>query len=618
MDLIFHKYCINLDEENIDKNLEKYRYSIVNGKYGLHTYFQYGGSNEKYLNDPSVYLLDNKNNCVGNYLKGKLLEKFIDKIDENLLRIVNFKFYHILSTSNDHNIILKVCQIHPNIILYFLVKNNNIDMIKFLSKNINLNFIDKSYSTLLNLSIKYDRYEIIKNIIQFFEVDKPYHFYDKRSLNMAFEYGNVDIIKMVIIKAINDNIDFNLFDNKKNTFLHNFLLMKKKKILELINEMVLLIKNTNLNFDNYHGITCAQIIFDMKLFMIDNVYEVLLNKDIDFGKKNYLDENIFIISENFTTNERKKYENLLKNFKMKIKDISFNFDIEFHNVEYGLFRSNTFDYMIYLDYLIKKYDLKVLINDKIYNYDFHFYRLTDGDEIFRNDMKIYKTYFPKFFDHTIRWMNKNKYYLAKNYHQLDIIKDSVYLFKITHIGNEIKHANVLLYDNKYKCAYRFEPYGISNMGNDGNVMDNILMELLEKQFGKIQYFDPDKFLYGLNFQLIDGEDNDYMTVKGDPKGYCLAWSLWFVQFYMQNRNYSEKFIEKLRAFMNRNVLVEKFKKMNYKSINYYLDFIRSYGNYLNKVKNDKYEYIGIEDNKYLNSMTDEMISKVIKYIDEEY
>jgi hypothetical protein len=619
MDFIFHKHCINLDEENIDKLLNEYRYSLIDGKYGLHKYFQYGGKNEKYLDDPSSYLLDSKNNCIGIYLKNNLLKKFIDGMDNDLLKIVNFKFYLYVSRLKDKDIILKIAKIFPNPIFYFLIKNKRKNIIKFLIKNddVKINFNDPSYSTILNLSIKYNRIDIFKELIHYFRVDEPYNLLDKRSLNYAIDYGNIDIIKITISKAKNDNINLNLIDNRGNTFLHNFLFLEREIILNLLDELVYLL-DTNLNQSNYHGLTCAHILFDMKYFMIDKVFSKLKNKKIDFGKKNYLNENIFSLSEKFNNKEKNKFMLLRKNFKMTINTIPFTFNMNNITFEYGLFRSNLFDYMIYLDYLIKKYNVYVLTNKKIYDYDFNYFRFYDEDTILRNDFKVYKNHFPKFFDHTIRWLNKDKFYIADNYFKLENIHDQIYLIKITHIGNNLKHANVLIYDNKYKTAYRFEPYGISDLGNDGKELDNKLKEMLENNFGKIKYFDPDSFLYGLNFQLINGEDQEYMSAFGDPKGYCLAWSLFFVEFYIQNKDESKIFIHKMKSFMNRDILVSKFKKMNYKSINYYLDFIRSYGNHLNKVKIDKYHYLGINDNKYLNSMTDDMIDKIKTYFNEEY
>jgi hypothetical protein len=158
----------------------------------------------------------------------------------------------------------------------------------------------------------------------------------------------------------------------------------------------------------------------------------------------------------------------------------------------------------------------------------------------------------------------------------------------------------LIYDRKNKEAWRFESYGITDMQgttdiNDVANMDKILKNMLENIYGKIIYYDPDKYLHGLNFQLVDGED--YVQNIGDPIGYCLAWSIGFMDIVLTHPEYNVEYI--MKNFFSKkqisDIITEEegFDKKVHTN-NYYLDFIRRYGHKLDREKNKILKSIGVK------------------------
>lgn len=137
---------------------------------------------------------------------------------------------------------------------------------------------------------------------------------------------------------------------------------------------------------------------------------------------------------------------------------------------------------------------------------------------------------------------------------------------------------------------------------DGIEMDNMLKNILENVYGKITYYDPDRFLQGVNFQLVDGENLPNNKNLGDPGGYCLAWSLWFIDVVVSYPNEDVNWL--MRNYFSREnisqIISQEEEDTQIKSSNYYLDFIRRYAHMLNREKNKVLMQLGVKQYNIYN------------------
>ncbi len=138
------------------------------------------------------------------------------------------------------------------------------------------------------------------------------------------------------------------------------------------------------------------------------------------------------------------------------------------------------------------------------------------------------------------------------------------------LENDLKHANILLYDFKNLTLERFEPYG-----NDGiiNPMDEILEEELTWNTG-FKYLKPNDFMPKPGYQLLSNE-NDLLKLKsGDFGGFCLGWCIWYVEHRLKNSNIDPKTLNKKT--------MEKMLRLD----DSFTEYIR---NYSNKLFNEKFK-----------------------------
>lgn len=171
------------------------------------------------------------------------------------------------------------------------------------------------------------------------------------------------------------------------------------------------------------------------------------------------------------------------------------------------------------------------------------------------------------------------------------------------ITDKIMHANVLIYDFKNMTIERFEPYG--NVESFFNNMDDILEEELTWSTG-LQYIRPKDYEPMVGFQSISDENNLANLKAGDYGGFCLAWSLWYVEHRMKNPN------------VNIKVLVEKLLN---KLTNNELKFSEYIRNYANKINEKRIKYMKLAgfnekeiSNLHMNVMDDNKLTDfLIKY-----
>jgi hypothetical protein len=236
---------------------------------------------------------------------------------------------------------------------------------------------------------------------------------------------------------------------------------------------------------------------------------------------------------------------------------------------------------------------------------------------FADDMIIQHPIFPWI----INYNTSNTYYIHPYLNNLinSHVKDNrtyshrfacVFLSIIT---DTYLHANMLIYDFKNKTIERFEPYG-KNEPNDKNepngkidsTIDDILEEELTWNTG-LKYIRPSEFLPYASFQMISDENNNDYQKAGDFGGFCLAWSIW----YLENRL--------INPDIEQSVLVKKLlNKLNSLDIKF-IEYIRNYANKINEARVKYLKKIGIHTNNTsdLNLKHDDDML-LIKYLINKY
>ena len=178
----------------------------------------------------------------------------------------------------------------------------------------------------------------------------------------------------------------------------------------------------------------------------------------------------------------------------------------------------------------------------------------------------------------IYWINAGNYMIPYNYIQSikKTIDDGkkIIITRINIIGN-ILHANILLIDVLNKRILRFEPQGgISK--DDIDVLDNKLIELFKTDniLNSYKYYKPYDYEPINGLQSLSQETNILNTRKGDINGFCVAWCLWFVEFYIQNNS--------LLSSDNIKMIIPKVIKKLVNNGYLISEYIRNYANYIHK------------------------------------
>ena len=448
-------------------------------------------------------------------------------------------------------------------------------------------------------------------------------------------------------------------DVGRNTYLHKILASKhlSKIPIQIIR---FFIKHTNLNQENYAGTTPAHMLFDKALWI--QFKDDLIGRDIDLLKVDNIGNNCnsYVLEKNkdeflHFTQQIKIPTSLKDDTKKMFNDDTFksmiyiydqsstqyinknttdlNVQLSTHRVHktHGLFNATLINYMLYLRYLETKYKYMFVPvrsfskkNKKrdLFFYDLMAYSTSNKQKLLHNNVKFFIKRMYSYVPHSICWIDENQYYIdrdliniLKQHNQnVDVSRQRYIMLKFTIVVTEsLLHANVLIYDRLNKEAWRFEPYGITNITNTVS-LDGVLHKLIEEVYGKIKYHDPNDYLSGLNFQMVDGEDYEINKNAGDPAGYCLAWCMWFIDVVLAYpdknvRDIMKNFFD--RDSINRILSDEEGNNTQIKTDNHYLDFIRRYAHKLDNEKNNILIGLGIYKYHLYNSMMSKnMIKKI--------
>lgn len=508
---------------------------------------------------------------------------------------------------------------------------------------------------------KFGNYAVYKMI---HASEKEFNF---RPIFIAITNNEITIIKIMIQymvpyldehhKTHQIRIQFtNELDSGHNTYLHRIL--TSKYLADISMQIIrFFIEHTDLNQENYAGETAAHILFGKSKWVLFK--DLLIGREIDLLKVDDMGNNCYSYIAEKDKDEFLEFSQHIK-VPIRIKDSHdvqkmFSTDTiksmikltehstpeghENANIDkirsknYGLFNANMIHYMLYLRYLENKHKTMFVpvrnFSEKNKERDMFFFDLTAYDisakqKLLNKHVKIYMNNLYSYLPHNIYWIDKDQNYIdrdlikiLKTHNQnIDVSNQRYVMLKITIVVSEtLLHANALIYDRLNREAWRFEPYGITNITNTSS-LDAELHRVLEEVYGNIAYHDPDDYLHGLNFQMVDGEEYVINQNLGDPGGYCLAWSMWFIDVVLAHPDKNVRDI--MRNFFDRYSIgqilsEEEGDDAKIKSDNYYLDFIRRYAHKLDNEKNTILLGLGVKKYYLYNSvMRDNVMNKIVQ------
>ncbi len=621
----------------------------------------------------NLFLLGFNNKNRKNSLK-ILLDNSEFKIVEELIRYDN----EILDikTVNEVNLFQLLFSIEYFYDLIIdILKNGKIELVIKIVVERDINETN-SIDIILSL-ININQEKIIVNI----KDNKTDYYKLKNMLKIIYEFGREDLTLLItklcsviksseilldILKYIRpDNLDI-YPDKNMLTCIDYLLLTEKYDILEYLvpkinfiyfvntesSHMFSFIKNyNNKNEENYK----------YKQKFIKLIFDILEKSDIK-KIKNIKNENIFFtIFENYEIEPKiikkyldtldiyeentdgisiydilkKKYNNQIS-IPNKINKITKNIDFKkiLEKTDIGIFNSDVLHNIIYTIILLSKYKqitIPSFIQNKEY-FDEHkkLLEMSNNQSYINSYLKLYFYNFTNIVPFIIIWKNKDNYYLdenllkylmnliEKNNHKYIYVRLSINL--VDNKTNNLRHANIILLDNKRKIVERFEPYGEINL-DSSNQINKMIIEKISNPLGyNFNFVQPFP-----GFQARSDEFNKYNKIYGDPSGFCLAWCLLYVEIKLQS---DELGIKTSPIELINNYVIKKFKK-DYKEVendnqnNLYMLFIRYYAKKLDTRKNELLKKLNINSSilynvdlseKNYKTIINKLNNELLKYI----
>lgn len=463
-------------------------------------------------NDLIFYLPETKNFFVFYVIKSILLNNIIS-IKQKKELLDKYSDADINSKDNENiGLLLTVISIEDIILTEYLI-----------SRNIDLDYI-------------------LKPITNF--ITPLYYLYTKLSFGSD---KNLEKILELIWNKIYSKLDFNYINKMGESYIIMTLLNSRNTspIYKKITEFIL--KNSPDSCWNIVTVEKENALF----YLIDKPYDsyskYVKNRSLDTKLTNRKNENIFdIIDKNSSINNYLKWKKLLLNLKL-YKEPKLDITLEDNKYQhYTKFTATMIDIIIYFIHLDKKY--KNLFVPKILDVNKN-----------RKDFPFVITY-----DEALNMLDIHpKLNTIINNIRREKSHDFAVLFLSLSLADDLKHANILLYDINNLTLERFEPYG-----DDGvdNIMDDLLEEELTWNTG-FKYLRPKDFLPKPSYQSLSYEGNESLKA-GDFGGFCLGWCIWYIEHRLKNPKVEPK-------LLNQKTL-EKMLKLD----NTFTEFIRNYSNKL--------------------------------------
>lgn len=614
-------------------------------------------------------LLNDNNETIVNILYGdyKFIKHVVNVCDNNI--IIDDKDGHNIITKNiddveyigdkNYKIIKLLLDKHKQFVfdyddslLGYAIECDKMDIVDLLiSYGYDVNKQDKDFITPFIHSIIHKKHDIAKLLIKDYKIDINYSGPENNNNPLVHALLNNDIISINLL--IDNNFDVLQYDKYLYTPLHVALDIKN-----LSGEIILkLLYLGDTNMQNVHGQTPLHKL--CKHHNFNNYSSVLVNKKLDifimdsYKKRpiDYLDGdkiNDFIdlvvqsysrlimdpsysyiiknivkcmddVDTNECKNEIKKYIFVTERSIPMDKDKSIvNMKlINGNKVANGLFNANSLHNMIYTILILNKYDnlcipFQYAFNDCIINTKLNMYNLyTMGiDNLVYDTVNIYNHYFYEISPYLILWKDKNVNYINKNFgfyikKCLGNEKVRFIFMKLTLVpSNNNTHANIIIYDKVNNKLERFEPYGLIPYV-DSYDLDIFIEDVGKKWINKKLSYIKSK---NIGLQVISDDSNYDVKKLGDPGGFCLAWTYWFLEMRITNPDMD---IDEII----RDTIGDIVKMNVTDGSRMFINFIRNYANDLDKEKNEFLIDAGIDEKNiynldFSNGDNDKIINKL--------
>lgn len=526
------------------------------------------------------------------------------------------------------------------------IKENKSYLIDLLLKSgYDVNKQDSAYLTPFLYAVKNKDYKLIDMLIKL-DADINYSGPEGDYNPMIYAIDNND--ERMINLLLSHNFNLKNHNRYLETPLHHILNETSKKINLQPSTMAALIFHSDLNAKNVNGETPLHLLcrnFDWKNYRqiignkkLDIFIENNKNKrPIDYLKGDHLYDFIDIVVDSYTrliegkinhidkcTNMKKKEKDACKNelkkyiFKTKrsipvvedhlimnnrIKIITGNKSL------HGLFNSDILHNVIYTIAMLKKYknigvpfqynfkdkmitDKSMMENSDMYKYP--------GELIISNLIKIYTENFYELSPYLIVWKGPNQYYInptLKIYLKKLLYNKQIrfVVLKLTLVTGSGTHANILIYDKIKNTFERFEPYGVVPYV-DSDKLDMFLESWSKKTFNS-KYLSPKdifKNVGNLGPQVISNDSQQNVQKLGDPSGYCLAWTFWYLEMRINNPDTlpADLLYNSMKSIID--------KKGQIDSSQLFISFIRDYASDLDRLKNNFMINAGVKKNNIYN------------------
>ena len=301
----------------------------------------------------------------------------------------------------------------------------------------------------------------------------------------------------------------------------------------------------------------------------------------------------------------------------------------------GLFNSDSLHNIIYTVQLMKKYkNIGIpfqyyindkFINDKILYINNNLYK-KQHEFVISDLVKIYTEYFYEMLPYLIIWRSSTQYFVHDNLgfllkKCLSAPKIRFIILKLTLVTSpNSTHANIIIYDKKNNILERFEPYGTIPY-LDSSQLDIFIEDIGKKYINKdLKYYNPKDIFGAIGFQIISNDGNHMVKTLGSPSGYCLGWTLWYLEMKINNPDIHPNILLKnvMKNITNNNIV--EGEKL-------FITFIKNYTTDLDKQKNEFLKQAGIKNQDIyslvLNNNDQEKVKRLLvlefnKIIEERY
>lgn len=442
-----------------------------------------------------------------------------------LIDLFTLEELNTFNPSNNESILFDAFSME-DVKLFEYLLNRNVELDNITSPN---KLFMNNFNLFYNLSFKNPNDNNTKILELFFEKYK-----DKIDYNYINGNGE-DYVYMVLILH-DDNIEYKIFDKIEDYILKN---STEKNWNDIYID-----KQTNLFYMIYKD--------------YNKYHKYLKGKKLNLSYKNPNNKTVLDLAD-------KEWKGFLeKSEKYKEEDIKIKID-KLKYEHQTKFTATIIDIIVYFIYLAKKYK-NILYLPKTYNLTI------DNNSIVNN--------YPWFISYDLK---ENSINMHNNINlQINQVRregkyDYALLFlNINDEEENIKHANVLLYDFKNLTVERFEPFGDNGIDD---TLDEILMEELTWNTG-LTYLAPKDFLPKPGYQLLSQETN---KKPGDFGGFCLGWCIWYIEHRLKNPNVKPKILNNKTL----EILMKGKDTLN--------EFIRNYSSKLFSQKFKIMKQIGIDE-----------------------